>query len=78
MGWNKDGSLVRAEYCGTMFDGVVLSSRVKYGGKVQYKVLASEPIVLPFCDEPRNVVLIDDDEVITDWGIVPDYNEEVV
>jgi hypothetical protein len=78
MGWNKDGSLVRAEYCGVMFDGVVLESRVKYGGTVEYKVLASEPIVLPFCDEPRNVVLIDDDKVITDWGIVPVYNEEVV
>ena len=38
MGWNKDGSTVKAEYCDTVFTGVVLESRVKYGGKVQYKI----------------------------------------
>ena len=73
MGWNKDGSTIRAEYCGVAFDGVVLESRVKYGGKAQYKVAASCPIYLPFSDTPREIVLIDDEDVIMDFGVIDAY-----
>ena len=70
MGWNKDGSTIRAEYCGVAFDGVVLDSRVKYGGKVQYRVAASESFYLPFSDTPRDIVLVDDDDLIMDFGVI--------
>jgi len=52
---------------------VVLESRVKYGGKVQYKVAAAESIYLPFSDTPRDIVLIDDDEIIADYGVMNAY-----
>jgi hypothetical protein len=70
MGWNKDGSTIKAEYCGVIFSGVVLESRVKYGGKVQYKVAAADSIYLPFSDTPRDIVLIDDDDVLMDFGVM--------
>ena len=72
MSWIKDGRWVRAEYCGTTFDGVVLSSRVKYGGMVQYRVEALEPFYVACLDSTRDVVLIDADEIIMEW------DEEVV
>ena len=73
MGWNKNGSTIRAEYCGVLFDGVVLESRVKYGGTVQYKVAASESIYLPFSDEPRDIVLVDENDVLMDFGVIDAY-----
>ena len=73
MGWNKDGSTIKAEYCGVTFDGVVLESRVKYGGKVQYKVAAAESIYLPFSDTPRDIVLVDEDDVLMDFGVINAY-----
>ena len=73
MGWNKERSTIKAVYCGVAFSGVVLESRVKYGGKVQYKVAAAESIYLPFSDTPRDIVLIDDDEIIADYGVIDAY-----
>ena len=71
MGWNKDGSTIRAEYCGAEFDGVVLSSRVKYGGKVQYQV-KSDPFWVHSLQSYREVVLIDEDNVLVDFGVLPE------
>lgn len=73
MGWNKDGSTVKAEYCDTVFTGVVLESRVKYGGTVQYKV-ASEPFYVASLKAIRSVVLVDEDDIIADFGVL-DYVE---
>jgi hypothetical protein len=73
MGWNKEGSTIKAEYCGVIFSGVVLESRVKYGGKVQYKVAAADSIYLPFSDMPRDIVLVDEDEIIADYGVLNAY-----
>ena len=73
MGWNKEGSTIKAAYCGVIFSGVVLESRVKYGGKVQYKVAAAESIYLPFSDTPRDIVLVDEDDVIMDFGVIDAY-----
>ena len=73
MGWNKEGSTIKAVYCGVVFSGVVLESRVKYGGKVQYKVAAADSIYLPFSDTPRDIVLIDENEVIADYGVIDAY-----
>lgn len=69
MGWNKDGSTVKAVYCDTMFTGMVLESRVKYGGKVQYKV-ASEPFYVASLKTIRSVVLVDEDDLIADFGVL--------
>ena len=70
MSWNKEGNTVRAEYCGVVFDGVVVESRVKYGGKVQHTVVASEPFYLDWSDEPRTQVLVDDNDILIDFGVL--------
>ena len=39
MGWNKDGSTVKAMYLSEYpVTGIVTESRVKYGGTVQYTI----------------------------------------
>lgn len=70
MGWNKDGSTIKADYKGYEVVGVVLESRVKYGGKVQYRVQLNEPIMLRWRDELTEILLIDEDEVIADFGVI--------
>ena len=72
MGWNKDGSTIKAEYCGTTFTGMVLESRVKYGGTVQYRVV-SEPFYVDALKAVRSVVLIDEDDVLVDFGVLETY-----
>ena len=73
MGWNKDGSTVKAEYCGTTFTGVVLESRVKYGGTVQYRVKAVMPFYVDSLRTVRQVVLVDDSEVLVDFGVLTEW-----
>ena len=63
MGWNKDGSTVKAEYCGTTFTGMVLESRVKYGGKVQHTLDLFQPISLFSTSDHRTTVLLEDSEI---------------
>lgn len=70
MGWNKDGSTVKANYLGELVVGVVLESRVKYGGKVQYRVKLDEPVQLRWRSEPTDILLIDADEILTDFGVM--------
>lgn len=76
MGWNKEGHTIKAVYCDRPVTGVVLNSRVKYGGQIQYQVKLSEPLVLPWgpwgTREPRDIVLVDDCDVIADFGVMID------
>jgi len=64
MGWIKDGNTIVAHYHGVFVRGVVESSRVKYGGKVQYTVNLQHPVQFPWRSEPTTRVLIDQDEVV--------------
>jgi hypothetical protein len=68
MGWIRDGERVAGKYCGELIQGVVLESRVKYGGKVQLTVLLDKPIQLRWRTEPTNRVLVDTDQVVTVAG----------
>lgn len=71
MGWCKDGSTIRANYLGTEVVGVVTESRVKYGGKVQYTVKMEEPVFFRWRgSEPVYTVLICEDKVIADFGVM--------
>jgi hypothetical protein len=63
MGWIKDGEHITANYKGEMVSGIVESSRVKYGGKVQYTVNLDRPIRLRWRSEPQSIVLIDETEI---------------
>jgi hypothetical protein len=70
MGWNKDGSTIKAEYMDQEIVGVVLDSRVKYGGKVQYRVQLDEPVMLRWRNELTEILLIDEDQVTADFGVI--------
>jgi len=64
MGWIKDGEQVTANYYGMTVSGVVESSRVKYGGRVQYTVNLNAPVQLRWRSEPTTRVLVDSDELV--------------
>ena len=66
MGWIKDGEHITANYMGEMVSGIVESSRVKYGGKVQYTVNLDRPIRLRWRSEPKSIVLIDETEITSE------------
>ena len=73
MGWNKDGNTIKAVYIDRPVTGVVLNSRVKYGGQVQYQVKLDEPIYFAWSGgEARDTVLVDEGDVIADFGIMID------
>ena len=71
MGWNKDGSTVKALYLGEYeCTGTVTESRVSYGGRVLYTLELNEPLALPFTGELRETVIVNEDQVTADFGVV--------
>lgn len=68
MSWIKDGETILANYLGERVRGVVESSRVKYGGKVQYTVNLEAPVCFPWRSTPSQRVLINQDEIISENG----------
>jgi len=64
MGWIKDGKKITANYLGNTVTGVVESSRVKYGGEVQYTVILDAPVQLRWRSEPTDRLLINSKEII--------------
>ena len=64
MGWIKDGEQVTANYMGQTITGTVESSRVKYGGEVQYTVNLDSPVQLRWRTEPTARALINQKELI--------------
>jgi len=64
MGWIKDGEHITARYLDAVISGTVESSRVKYGGKVQYTVVLDQPVSLRWRSEPATRLLVDQDEIV--------------
>ena len=60
--WNLEGQTVRGYYFGHQVEGVVILSRVKFGGTVQHTVDLFFPITM-FGSE-RTTVLLDASEVV--------------
>lgn len=70
VGWNKDGSTVKALYIGEYpCTGIVKESRVKYGGSVGYWLDLVEPLFLPN-GEKRVTVMVDETQVTHDFGVL--------
>jgi hypothetical protein len=65
MSWIKDGSTIKIDYCGFVVEGVITHSRVKYGGSVQYTVLLDAPLTLPWDNEPRELVVADEEDILS-------------
>jgi hypothetical protein len=70
MGWNKDGSTVKALYLSEYpVTGIVKESRVKYGGTVSYWLDLIEPLYL-HNGERRETVLVDENQLTHDFGVL--------
>ena len=62
MPWNLEGQRINGLYMGLFpYSGLVLNSRVKFGGDVQHTVLIDEPIKV--YGEDRDMILVSKDEV---------------
>jgi len=61
--WIKDGECIIGTYMGQSVSGVVVESRVKYGGAVQYTVDLDSPIQLRWRSEPTVRVLLNSNEL---------------
>ena len=71
MGWNKDGSTVRAMYLGEYYcTGVVEESRVSYGGEVLYTLKLNDSLALPFNGELRETVIVNEKQILMDYGVI--------
>lgn len=64
MNWILDGEKITARYMGIIVTGVVESSRVKYGGEVQYTMVLDTPVQLRWRSEPTSRVLVDRKEIV--------------
>jgi hypothetical protein len=59
--WNLEGQTVRGYYFGHQVEGVVILSRVKFGGSVQHTVDLFFPITM--YGQERTTVLLDSNEI---------------
>lgn len=65
--WIKDGKRVEAKYLGSQaVVGLVVESRVRYGGKVCYTVILDQPQQFPWRSEPTSTVIVDQDEIVAE------------
>lgn len=65
MSWILDGSHIKAKYLGVPVTGIVIDSRVKYGGEVQYAVKLDEALVLPWGGRSAgDTVLVNRSEIV--------------
>lgn len=64
VGWILEGKQVAGKYFDQSFEGVVVESRVRYGGKVSHTIELHSPIELRWRTEPvsRIIVTSEDDE----------------
>jgi hypothetical protein len=71
MGWNKDGSTIKALYLSEyLVTGKVTESRVRYGGEVSYHIELVEPLFV--FGSVREQVIVNEKQVIADFGILED------
>lgn len=63
--WIKDGKRVNAKYLGSEpVTGLIVESRVRYGGRVCYTVILDKPQQFPWRSDPTTVVIIDQAEIV--------------
>jgi hypothetical protein len=75
MGWNKDGSTVKGLYLSEYpVTGVVIESRVKYGGDVSYWIQLDQPLFL--FGTYRDTVSINETQLTHDFGVIEKVETE--
>ena len=60
----NDGESVTANYHDELVSGTVLSSRVRYGGMIQYTVKLDKPVQFRWRQAPTDTVLINADKMV--------------
>jgi hypothetical protein len=74
MGWNKDGSTIKALYLSEyLVTGKVTESRVRYGGSISYHIDLVEPLYI--FGSVREQVIVDENQVIADFGVLEEMYE---
>ena len=67
--WIKDGIRVKAKYLGSeSVSGLVVESRVRYGGKVCYTVILDQPVQFRWRSEPTSMVIVDQAEIVEEMA----------
>jgi hypothetical protein len=62
MNWNLEGKRINGMYIGLFpYSGLVVESRVKYGGKVQHTVMLDKPFKV--YGEMREKVLVEEEHI---------------
>jgi hypothetical protein len=59
----QDGEKIQATRHGQLITGTVESSRVKYGGSIQYTVILDQPVFLSWREEAVSIILINSKEI---------------
>lgn len=67
MSCNSKVKTIVAKYMDTHVHGYIVSSRVKYGGKLQHTVELVHPVQFAWRNEPTSVVLITDDKIVREY-----------
>ena len=65
--WILEGKQVAGKYFGQSFEGVVVESRVRYGGKVCHTIELHSPIEMRWRTEPVSRIIVtpeDDEELV--------------
>ena len=58
MSWILEGKQVAGKYFGQSFEGVVVESRVRYGGKVSHTIELHSPIEMRWRTEPVSRITV--------------------
>ena len=67
--WDKTGTMITGYYMGTFpYDGIIESTRVCYGGDIQYTVTLNNPICV--FGDMRSTILVRRDKDIMDHHIL--------
>ena len=67
MSWILEGKQVAGKYFGRSFEGLVVESRVRYGGKVSHTIELHSPIEMRWRTEPVSRIIVtpeDDEELV--------------
>lgn len=68
MQWQRTGQQLAGLYMQQSYSGLVVDSRVKYGGRVQHTVVLDQPIEV--FGSRRDQILVDEEEIILGQGLV--------
>ena len=71
--WDRTNQVVRGEYMGQPYRGVVGHSRVKYGGEIQHAVDLFDDIEI-FDDVRSSILILESDEFSVDCEDVRLYS----